>query len=97
MRSQSNDQIAVPTTLIEYTNNTVSKSSRAKSFNDDTSQSEADERQKDNLIKNDDVDAISIASMFHYNKIKDTSFNGQLLSPIDLKKKLVKRNIKCRL
>ena len=43
------------------------------------------------------VDAISIASMFHYNKIKDTSFNGQLLSPIDLKKRLAKRNIKCRL
>jgi imidazole glycerol-phosphate synthase subunit HisF len=50
-----------------------------------------------NLIRNDDVDAVSIASMFHYNKIKDTTFNGQLLSPIDLKKKLSKKNIKCRL
>tara|TARA_B100000795_G_scaffold201166_1_gene154891 strand:+ start:933 stop:1721 length:789 start_codon:yes stop_codon:yes gene_type:complete len=49
------------------------------------------------LIKNEDVDAISIASMFHYNKIKDVSFNGQPLSPIDLKKKLIKKNVKCRL
>ena len=49
------------------------------------------------VIKNKDVDAVSIASMFHYDKIKDVNFKGQTLSPIDLKKKLIKKKIKCRL
>ena len=49
------------------------------------------------MIKNTDVDAISIASLFHYNKIKDKSFKGRPLSPINLKKKLIKKKIKCRL
>ena len=49
------------------------------------------------VIKNQDVDAVSIASMFHYNKTKDKNFKGQTFSPINLKKQLIKRKIKCRL
>ena len=49
------------------------------------------------VIKNKDVDAVSIASMFHYDKTKDVNFKGHTLSPIDLKKKLIKKKIKCRL
>jgi len=49
------------------------------------------------MISNEDVDAISIASLFHYNRINDKSFNGSPLSPINLKKKLIKKKIRCRL
>ncbi len=49
------------------------------------------------VIKNDDVDAVSIASMFHYYKTKDSSFKGERLTPLILKKKLIKKKIKCRI
>ena len=45
------------------------------------------------VIKNDDVDAVSIASMFHYYKTKDSSFKGERLTPLILKKKLIKKRL----
>jgi len=49
------------------------------------------------VVKNKEVDAVSIASMFHYYKFKDTSFKGLKITPVNLKKALIKKKIKCRL
>ena len=49
------------------------------------------------VIKKEDVDAVSIASMFHYFKTNDPSFKGERLSPLFLKKCLIKKKIKCRI